>query len=214
MTIGSADGYFEFFQEELIPNGLRLVLDVWRRLPSAAKAGKEDEITGHLAATMKREKKARRLGFSIHFQAIPLGPNGPVAARIDFKFLAGFDEDAYFAFECKRLRIPRPSGLDHNTDSYVGCEGMGRFIIGKYSPGQPHGAMIGYVIDGDIATAKSAVIALVHDRRIELKLTSGSAWETSRFLPSETDVHQTRHRRELNTRGSGAFTLQHIFLSA
>jgi hypothetical protein len=213
MSTGSADGYFEFFREELIPDGLRLVLDVWRKLPSFAKAGKEDEITGRLAATMKREKKARRLGFSIHFQAIPLGPNGPVAARIDFKFLAGFDEDAYFAFECKRLRIPQPSGLDHNTDSYVGYEGMGRFIIGKYAPGQPHGAMIGYVMDGDIATAKSAVIALVHARRNELKLTSGPAWGVSQFLPSEPDVHQTRHRCESGMRARGAFTLQHIFLA-
>ncbi len=213
MSTGSADGYFEFFREELIPDGLRLVLDAWRKLPSSAKAGKEDEITGRLAAAMKREKKARRFGFSIHFQAIPLGPNGPAAARIDFKFLAGFDEDAYFAFECKRLRILQPSGLDHNTDSYVGSDGMGRFIIGKYAPGQPHGAMIGYVMDGNIAPAKSAVIALVHIRRTELKLTSGPTWEISQFLPSEPDVHQTRHRRELNKRAGGAFTLQHIFLT-
>jgi hypothetical protein len=73
--------------------------------------------------------------------------------------------------------------------------------------------MIGYVMDGNIATAKSAVIALVHARRTDLKLTSGPAWETSRFLPSETDVHQTRHRRDLNTGTGAAFTLQHIFLS-
>jgi hypothetical protein len=213
MSTGSADGYFEFFREELIPDGLRLVLDAWRKLPSSAKAGKEDEISGRLVATMKWEKKARRLGFSIHFQAIPLGPDGPVAARIDFKFLAGFDEDAYFAFECKRLRIPQPSGLDHNTHSYVSGEGMGRFIIGKYAPGQPHGAMIGYVMDGDMAMAKAAVIALVHARRSELKLTSGPTWEVSQFLPNEPDVHQTRHRRELNTGTGGAFTLQHMFLS-
>jgi hypothetical protein len=189
MSTGSAAGYFEFFRKELIPDGLRLVLDAWCKLPSSAKAGKEDEITG------------------------PLGPNGPVAARIDFKFLAGFDEDAYFAFECKRLRIPQPSGLDHNTDSYVGCEGMGRFIIGKYAPGQPHGAMIGYVMDGDMATAKAAVIALVHARQNELRLTSGPTWEVSQFLPSEPDVHQTRHSRDLNTGVGGAFTLQHMFLS-
>ena len=90
---------------------------------------------------------------------------------------------------------------------------MGRFIMGKYAPGQPHGAMIGYVMDGDIATAKLAVIALVHARRAELKLTSGPAWEVSRFLPSEPDVHQTRHRRELSTGMQAVFTPQHMFLS-
>ena len=54
MSTGSADGYFELFREELIPDGLRLALDAWRKLPSSAKSGKEDEITGRLAATMRR----------------------------------------------------------------------------------------------------------------------------------------------------------------
>ena len=54
MSTGGAEGYFEFFREELIPDGLQLVLDVWRKLPSSTKAGKEDEITGRLAAAMKR----------------------------------------------------------------------------------------------------------------------------------------------------------------
>lgn len=214
MSTGVADGYFEFFPEELIPCGLRLTLDAWRNLPSSAKTGKEDNITGQLAAAMKREKKARKLGFSIHFQAIPLGPDGPVAARIDFKFLAGFDEDMYFAFECKLLRIPQSSGrAKPNTTSYVRSQGMGRFITGKYAPGQPHGAMIGYVMDGDTAAAKSAVIALVQVRRTELKLISGPGWEVSRFLPTEQVVRQTRHRRESNTGMSKEFTLQHLFLS-
>jgi len=165
-----------------------------------------------LAAAMKREKKARRLAFSIHFQVIPLGLDGPVAARIDFKFLAGFDEDAYFAFECKRLRIPRGAKLDHNTDSYVGTEGMGRFVTGKYAPGQQHGAMLAYVMDGDVPAAKSSVLSSVQSLKGALRLVSGLQWECSRFLPNESSVQQTRHRRELNAGGECSFTLQHLFL--
>jgi len=213
MSTGRADGYFEFFPEELIPSGLQVALDTWSKLPSSAKVGKEDTITGHLAAAMKKEKKARRLSFSIHFQATPLGPDRPVAARIDFKFLAGFDEDAYFAFECKRLRIPRASGLDHNTDSYVGAEGMERFVAGKYSPGQHHGAMLGYVMDGDVGAAKSAVLSLVQSRSGQLKLISGVQWEACRFLPTESCIQQTRHRRNLEKGGESDITLQHIFLA-
>lgn len=214
MSAGNADGYFEFFPEELIPNGLQLVFDAWSKLPTSAKGGKEDKITGRLAAAMKREKKARRFGFSIHFQAIPLGPNGPVAARIDFKFLAGFDEDAYFAFESKRLRIPRPSGLDHNTGSYVGGEGMKRFVAGKYAPGQRHGAMLAYVMDGNVEAAKSSVLSLVQTRKGELRLISGILWEASQFLPTESSVQQTRHRRKLDRGGESDFALQHVFLAA
>ena len=29
MMAGTADGYYDFFPEELIPDGLRLVLDTW-----------------------------------------------------------------------------------------------------------------------------------------------------------------------------------------
>lgn len=208
MSTGSADGYFEFFPRELIPDGLQLVFDVWRKLPSSSKIGKEDKITGRLTAAMKREKKARKLGFSIHFQVIPLGPDEPVAARIDFKFLAGFDEDSYFAFECKRLRIPGGSRLNHNTGSYVGAQGMGRFIIGKYAPTQNHGAMIGYVMDGNLTEAKSSLISLIQTRKSELKLVGNTAWGASSFLPKESDIHETRH--SLKTK---EFTLQHLFLA-
>jgi hypothetical protein len=213
MSTGNAAGYFEFFPEELIPAGLQLTLETWSKLPASARSGTEDKITGQLAAAMKREKKARRLAFSIHFQAIPLGSSNPVAARIDFKFLAGFDEDAYFAFECKRLRIPRGRKLDHNTGSYVGREGMERFVTGKYAPGQFHGAMVGYVMDGDVMAAKSLVLLAVQSRKDQLKLSSGLDWEASRFLPTESHIQQTRHRRKLNTGGEIDFTLQHMFLA-
>ncbi len=213
MSTGNAGGYFEFFPQELIPAGLQLTLDVWSKLPASAKSGTEDKITGQLAAAMKREKKARRLAFSVHFQAIPLGPSNPVAARIDFKFLAGFDEDAYFAFECKRLRIPRGSKLDHNTGSYVGWDGMERFITGKYAPGQFHGAMVGYVMDGDVAATKSSILSAVQSRQERLVLCSGVDWEASRFLPTESRIQQTRHRRKLNTGSEVNFTLQHLFLA-
>ncbi|HXT13114.1 MAG TPA: hypothetical protein VN873_16260 [Candidatus Angelobacter sp.] len=214
MSTGNAGGYFEFFPEELIPSGIQLALDAWAKLPAAHKSGKEDFITGKFAAAMKREKKARRLSFSIHFQAIPLAADGPVAARIDFKFLAGFDEDAYFAFEAKRLRIPRKSKIDLNTRAYVGAEGMERFVTGKYAPGQFHGAMLGYVMDGDISSAMSAVQALVNSSRQKLRVVADAGWEKSRFVPSHKNIRQTRHQRGLATSGNESLTLQHIFLTA
>ena len=214
MSTGNASGYFEFFPEELIPDGIQLAVEAWEKLPAAHKSGMEDFITGKLAAAMKREKKARRLSFSIHFQAIPLAAHGPVAARIDFKFLAGFDEDAYFAFEAKRLRIRRKSKMDLNTRAYVGAEGMERFITGKYAPGQFHGAMLGYVMDGDLVSAMSAVQMLINSSRAKLRVVAGSEWEKSRFVPPLTNVRQTRHQCDPGTGRNGSLTLQHVFLAA
>lgn len=194
MNTGNAGGYFEFFPEELISVGMQLTLDAWAKLAPTDKAGKE--------------------GFSIHFQAIPLAPDGPVAARIDFKFLAGFDEDAYFAFEAKRLRIQRKSKIDFNTQAYVGAEGMERFISGKYAPAQLHGAMLGYVMDGDVLAATSAVKELVSSSQKKLKLVTGGEWENSFFLPDATNINQTRHLRTTNVGNAHGITLQHIFLAA
>lgn len=211
MSTGNADGYFEFFPVERIPDSLRLVLDTWPKVRKANRLEKEDSITERLAAAIKREKKARRSWFSIHFQVVPLDDQGAVRARIDFKFLAGYDEDAYFAFECKRLRIPRPKKPNKpylNTSKYVNDEGMGRFISGKYSSTQEHGAMIAYVMDGDAVAAKASVLDLIVASQKQLRLESGDKWEPSSFLPDEQSISQTRH-----ILGKGRhFAIQHIFL--
>lgn len=213
MTAGAADGYYEFFREEIIPDGLRLVLEAWAILPRPGRNELEDAITGRLAARLKHLKTARRFPFTVHIQVTPLGPTGPLSARIDFKFLAGYDEDAYFAFECKRLRIPHSSGIDHNTGDYVGKEGMGRFVIGKYAAGQIHGAMVAYVMDSMVEEAKTSVAQLIKKHSVDLCIESGGEWESSYFLPREKDIRQTRHHLNNGTASARKLTLQHIFLA-
>lgn len=213
MTVGSSADYFDFFPKERIADGLKVVIDCWQKLPLDSRQGKEDQITQRLASAIKREKRTRRLAFSIHFQVIPLGPTGAMAARIDFKFLAGFNEDAYLAFECKRLRIPRFRRTDHNTEAYVLEEGMLRFISGKYSSTQMHGAMIAYVMDGMLSDAAASVLRLMQRHKDRLRLRQSGGWESSGFLPDNRDVYQTTHDRSA-TRDSAHFEMQHIFLSA
>lgn len=208
MSEGSASGYAEFFDQELIPDALKLLLDAWEMIPPAQPTELEDKITERIAAKMKREKKSRKLAFSIHFQVTPLDDAGAVAARIDFKLLSSFDEDSYLAFECKRLRIPQPSGLDYNTDDYVGEEGMGRFACGKYAPTQHHGVMVAYVMDGKVENAKKSVLKRIQHERGILGL-CGQDWLTSTFLPNEPHVHETRHM--FVSRSSRDFAFQHIF---
>lgn len=213
MSIGEASGYFEFFPQELISEALSLVLISWEEItPRPRPDEKEDAITARLAAGMKRLKRARLLPFSIHYQPVPLGATGAVAARIDFKLLHGYDEDAALVFECKRLRIPRTTGLDHNTGKYVGAEGMGRFASGKYASTQHNGVMIGYVMDGKVVAAMRSVItaALAKAGPLAMKSTS---WEKSKFLPGKTNVVATQHAF-VRTPGDTPlrFEFQHVFL--
>lgn len=212
MTIGTAASYFPFFPEDRIPDALQVVLDSWKILGTVKQTDLEDSITERLAAAIKCAKAARRLSFSVHYQTVPLDDHGAVAARIDFKFLAGYDEDAYLAFECKRLRIPRTKGVSSNCSEYVGQGGMGRFISGKYAPTQSNGTMVGYVMDGNVAKAKQGIVDQIWKQRLKLRLVSGKPWEASLYLPKQPDLHQTRHKRKI-VKSKSDITLQHLFLS-
>lgn len=210
MSPSQQTGYEDFFDQGLIPDALSLLLDAWSSLPRPDQEDKEDKITERIASRMKAAKKNRRLPFTIHFQVIPLDDQGAVAARIDLTLLSSFNEDAYLAFECKRLRIPHDSGLDYNTDDYVGSEGMGRFATGKYAPTQEHGVMVGYVMDGKISNAMRSTLARICREKAPLGLLS-TDWEVSAFQPAESRIRQTRHQFSKPARKQ--FCFQHVFLA-
>lgn len=71
-------------------------------------------------------------------------------------FVTGADK-LYLAMECKRLNVVRANNR-RATRAYEYVEdGMMRFVRGQYSSGLPLGAMVGYVMDGDVETAYAAV---------------------------------------------------------
>lgn len=82
---------------------------------------------------------------------------GEELGRIDLCLLYGHEESVYFAFECKRLNVPFPSGMKSLAGEYVGSQGMMCFVTGKYADGHEHGGMIGFVMSGDVGTAIQAV---------------------------------------------------------
>lgn len=88
----------------------------------------------------------------------------------------------YFAFECKRLRIPYDQGVRANADEYVGDDGMMCFITGKYSKWLPSAGMIGYIIDGDTADAIRVVGRAVVRKADSLKLLVGTGLGISSLL--------------------------------
>lgn len=66
--------------------------------------------------------------------------------RIDIRIIYSFDESEYFGMECKRV-----SGKDKRLARDYLSKGILRFVTGKYSPGHTWAAMLGFVIDGDMA---------------------------------------------------------------
>ena len=127
--------------------------------------------------------------------------------RIDIRFIHGYDESVYFAFECKRLNVPGNRGCKSLAREYVE-EGMARFVTGKYAAGLEQGGMIGFVMDGDWAAATLKIDSAVRARAKALRMTRGTGLATSTLFPASPAVRETKHPRR-----TPALILHHVFLA-
>ena len=112
----------------------------------------EDRITADLYTEIifawRDEPKASCTHNLAPHSQFPLYPKENKAGsprKIDFVFRKGYEEQVYFAFECKIV--------DHNngnlTYKYVKL-GMRRYIEGNYASKMPAGGMIGYMFNDQI----------------------------------------------------------------
>ncbi len=208
--IGGDPGFHSnLFPDGLIPDILELVLDSWEKFKKPVPTDKENPINYRFVMFLRNQKKCRELLFLIDPETpLPDEQTGEERGRIDIRFMEGYDEDVYFAFECKRLRYMTSTGnLVHNTSDYVTSDqGMMCFISGKYSDKLSSGGMLGYVLDGKKHEAKKAVKKLIDKHKANLRLKSNTSLDPSSISPKKVD--QTLH--VLSDR---SFIIYHLFLS-
>ena len=214
-TVGNAVVWRDdLFPEGFIPEILELVITSWDPFEKPHRLEHEERITRRFAERVRHKKNKRGdLPFKIRVEvSIPDVEIGQESGRVDFIFdyIGTIREEVYFAFECKRLRIPYPppSKLDTNNSDYTGEQGMMCFVTGKYSEGLPYGGMIGYVMDGETEKAILSVGILIKKKRLALKLVGDTGLERSSVMGDSQNVRETRHI--LNER---KFTIHHIFLA-
>jgi len=208
-TVGDASLWANLFPDYLIPNILELVVTTWQSFQKPHPLDHEVPISRRFGEALRREKDLHELPFTIWAESSETDPNtGKEIARIDIRFLHGWREGVYFAFECKRLRIPYSSRMQSNTGEYVGANGMMRFITGKYGKGLTLGGMIGYIMDGNLSAAVPAVKKTIDKNREDLRLAFGSSLTSSSMMPKERTVKETNH--DLATR---KFAIYHVFLA-
>ncbi|MFC7337602.1 hypothetical protein ACFQY0_10470 [Haloferula chungangensis] len=143
----------KLFTEAFIRHAHRILLGGYRRLDAASYTkAEEDEITGDLAAVMnlhiERDPSPLARMFQVHDQHPVTKPGTPQTSRrvgkrrlkIDLQFVAntvsGF---VRFSWEAKRL------GRQHPLSSYLGHDGLGCFLDGRYGSEVRFGGMLGYV---------------------------------------------------------------------
>jgi hypothetical protein len=96
------------------------------------------------------------------------------------------------------------------ADEYV-KEGMQRFVDGKYSRFVRHGAMLGYVLDGQTDRAITNVEKNIRARSRELRMETNGGFLASSIRPNDPLSKETHHSRAHETT---SFCLHHLFMSA
>lgn len=209
-----AASFIPLFPEEEIPFILQAVLRcgklVWKKTPRE----REDPITDRLRALLDRDSVMRSRPVEIQrevsiydrkkFKVKQLG-----RTDIVFLFSTGVNKPwPYYTIECKRLYVTR---LDARVDSLIAeyvtsHQGMRCFVDQRYATDLGHGAMLGYVFDGEVAKARDQVAQSIRKHHVALK-----AQREGEMLPSGLqieDVHETRHLI-----GGKDFVIHHLFIA-
>ncbi len=208
-SIPDVQQWCDLFPTDLIPNILELVLDTWAAFKKPQKTEHENLITQRFSDKLRKRKNERMaLPFKIRTEVQTIETNG----RIDilFDYTGTNREEVYFALECKRLRIPyanRSKTPKLNGGEYTGEQGMMCFVSGKYSAGLNHGAMAGYVMDGNASEAIQQIKKSIRKKKNMLKLADNSFFAIYPTLNNKM-IRETRHN--LTNR---LFTIYHIFLA-
>ena len=192
--VGTSDRFSTLFPDDFLEDIIGRMFVAWNRIPKPITEVLEIRITKLLRHQYAYDPVIKQLPFQVRRELTIDDPaTGEELGKIDLCLLHGNDEDIYFAFECKRLNVTFPCGkFDSLAAKYVGPEGIGCFVSQKYAAGQQHGGMIGYVFDGDIDTARSAINNQLAKSKTDLTLLSDSL-ATCGISPENSQLNETQH---------------------
>ncbi len=214
MVFGSQDGWADFFPDDLIPDILNMMVNVWEDFKLTIDEKHEVPITRRFRARLEQYKDLKRLPIRIDREvSIDNLATAEELGRIDLRLTHGYLSDVYFAFECKRLNISVTNKKNGRTNisslakEYV-MNGMTRFVGSEpqYAIGLKQGGMIGYVMNGKTDTAITAVNKQVKDNYIDLQMKSPNGLNPSSRLTNKL------LRESLHHLPNQEFTIHHVFL--
>lgn len=198
------------FPRKQVQNVLSAIVTASGTLKKKTYTDKENWLTRRLYTRLKQRYPFRDGPLDIDIQSEitneDIDADRP-AGQIDIKVTCCKGVQVYFAIEAKRLRVcDRFGSVETRSPQYVD-DGMMRFITGQYAPLMNIGAMLGYVFDGHVATARDSISKTIEKRRNELRLRQGTGLRPSKIMPNRV-VDETVHnpdKREL--------TLYHVLVA-
>jgi hypothetical protein len=207
--IGSTDLWSNFFPDDLIPDILNMVLEVWDVFRTNCGETHEVPITKRFRSHLEQYKDLKMLPIRIDREAIVDDINKESEiGRIDLRLTHGYRSEVYFAFECKRLNVIDKNGRTSSLAKEYVMNGMTRFVGSEpqYAIGLKQGGMIGYVMNGKIDGAITAVNKQIKDHYKDLQMKPSKGLNPSSRLP-ENLIRETLHHLP-----DSEFTIHHVFL--
>jgi hypothetical protein len=170
-----------------------------RSRSSDLAAKEETAITGLLVDQMQLLLESRRCPrgaehFAVHDDRpeSAQGIEGKRRPRIDlFVERTGRGPRPKFHFEAKRLNA------GSSVAAYVGAEGLGRFLSGKYAKDAPDAGMLGYVQDDFPGTWADRIEKKLDSERAQHGLPpAGEVWEAHSLVKELAYSYRATHTRE------------------
>lgn len=203
----SSPTFFNLFPAEEITGIIKNLLSCLSGLTREKPGEKENDLTKRLYLDLCRfpEYRVGPLSPILEPPIVVIDEDEPeITGRSDIIFTCGKGLETYFPVEAKRLFVTYPSGKPAALVKDYVDDGMMRYVNGQYASKMTEGAMLGYVLDSTVPTAKNSLKVEVDKQAGILQLSKGGGWKVSPLAVSPT-VDETCH--QLNDRN---FIIYHI----
>ena len=179
---------------------LVLIAAVWPRCAARFDAtARENAVTDQLILALRRDPVARRFLVIPQLKLIDEDLIGDVVTKgfIDIAVFIDWNSECYLAFECKRLNVRYEEDRHSQAGPYAD-NGLMRFVSAQYARALPLGAMLGYVMDGDLDWALTRLKAAIQTRSAKLYLAGSPTGATE---IAALRCFRTRHDRPSDSTG-------------
>ena len=207
--IGNLDPFADIFSPSLLPWVFRTILKEWNNFHRTTRTPLENRITKPFVGHLQSCQESRHLPFFFDVNVKLVNPgNDTETGELDIRVMQGKRPKVFFAFECKRLNVIRNGKYASQAGEYVGKEGMGCFLSGKYDGGGNCGGMMGYVMDNDVRKAIAAVNRALKTSKDSLGIKPPAELKTSSLVrEKEYTCYETLHLMSKDE-----FTIYHLML--
>ncbi|NTG36909.1 hypothetical protein G6K91_21850 [Agrobacterium rhizogenes] len=209
-AFGTADEWADLI-DSFLPKIMDLVVTTWATMPALTSDAREDPTTESFCRRLRQSRTAQELPLRIDTQMVELNSGSEEdQGRMDIAFSPMVpSEEIYFCLECKRLNAETARGIRSYASEYI-SHGMLRFIRGQYAGKVRSGAMVGYVLDGNLNGAIETVTAAIIRRHADLGMAAPATILASAIMPNNLTFKETHHIRPAN---SSRFVIHHLFVT-